>query len=66
MPANIVNSARLGVTPYEGRIGEYNVAIWLHLPGLTNLPVSLMVRYRDGSQVREVAVDHGKVNAHSR
>ena len=64
VPASIVNSARSSVGPYEGRVGEYNVAVWLHLPGLANLPVSLMVRYRDGSQVREVAVDHGKVNAH--
>jgi hypothetical protein len=66
VPASIVNSARLSVTPYEGRVGEFNVAVWLHLPGLANLPVSLMVRYRDGSQVREVAVDHGKVNGHSK
>jgi hypothetical protein len=66
VPASIVNSARLSVTPYEGRVGEFNVAVWLHLPGLANLPVSLMVRYRDGSQVREVAVDHGKVNGHNK
>ena len=66
VPASIVNSARLSVTPYEGRVGEFNVAVWLHLPGLANLPVSLMVRYRDGSQVRDVAVDHGKVNAHGK
>ena len=66
VPASIVNSARLSVTPYEGRVGEVNVAVWLHLPGLANLPVSLMVRYRDGSQVREVAVDHGKVNGHNK
>lgn len=66
VPASIVNSARLSVTPYEGRVGEFNVAVWLHLPGLANLPVSLTVRYRDGSQVREVAVDHGKVNGHNK
>jgi hypothetical protein len=66
VPASIVNSARLSVTPYEGRVGEFNVAVWLHLPGLANLPVSLMVRYRDGSQVREVAVDHGKVNGYNK
>jgi hypothetical protein len=66
VPASIVNSARLSVTPYEGRVGEFNVAVWLHLPGLANLPVSLMVRYRDGSQIREVAVDHGKVNGHNK
>lgn len=66
VPASIVNSARLSVKAYEGRVGEYNVAVWLNLPGLANLPVSLMVRYRDGTQVREVAVDHGKVNAHGK
>ncbi len=66
VPASIVNSARLSVTPYEGRVGEFNVAVWLHLPGLANLPVSLMVRYRDGNQLREVAVDHGKVNGHNK
>ena len=66
VPASIVNSARLSVTPYEGRVGEFNVAVWLHLPGLANLPVSLMVRYHDGSQVCEVAVDHGKVNGHNK
>ncbi|WP_043311477.1 hypothetical protein [Pseudomonas sp. ML96] len=66
VPSSIVNSARLSVTPYEGRVGEFNVAVWLHVPGLANLPVSLMVRYRDGSQVREVAVDHGKVNVHNK
>ncbi|MDD0842500.1 hypothetical protein [Pseudomonas sp. Gutcm_11s] len=66
VPSSIVNSARLSVTPYEGRVGEFNVAAWLHVPGLANLPVSLMVRYRDGSQVREVAVDHGKVNVHNK
>lgn len=66
VPSSIVNSARSNVTPYEGRVAEYNVATWLHLPGLANLPVSLMVRYRDGNQVREVAVDHGKVNIHNK
>lgn len=66
VPASIVNSARLNVTPYEGRVGEFNVAVWLHLPGLANLPVSLIVRYRDGNQAREVAVDHGKVNSHNK
>ncbi|MDG1580221.1 hypothetical protein [Pseudomonas sp. GOM6] len=66
VPSSIVNSARSNVTPYEGRVAEYNVATWLHLPGLANLPVSLMVRYRDGNQVRDVAVDHGKVNSHNK
>lgn len=66
VPSSIVNSARTGVTPYEGRVAEFNVAAWLHLPGLANLPVSLLVSYRDGSQQREVAVEHGKVNAHNK
>ena len=30
------------------------------------LPVTLVVTYRDGEQAREVAVDHGTVNAQSR
>jgi hypothetical protein len=66
VPSSIVNSARTAVTPYEGRVAEFNVAAWLHLPGLANLPVSLLVSYRDGSQQREVAVEHGKVNAHNK
>ncbi|CAD5109063.1 hypothetical protein [Zestomonas carbonaria] len=63
VPSRISDSARLILTPYEGRVAEYNVASWLHLPGLANLPVSLLVRYMDGETRREVAIDHGKVNA---
>lgn len=63
VPSRIVDVARLQVTPYEGRVAEYNVAAWLQLPGLANLPVSLLVSYRDGEKRREVNVDHGKVNA---
>ena len=66
VPTSIVDSVRLGVTPYEGHVGEFNIAVWLHVPGLSSLPVSLVVRYRDGSQVREVAVDHGQVNAYNK
>lgn len=66
VPSAIVNRARLQVTPYEGRVAEFNVAAWLHLPGLANLPVSLLISYRDGSARREVMVDHGKVNQHSK
>ena len=61
VPAAIVNLARLQVTPYEGRVAEFNVAAWLHLPGLANLPVSLLISYRDGGNLREVMVDHGKI-----
>lgn len=63
VPSRIVDVARLVVTPYEGRVAEYNVATWLQLPGLANLPVSLLVSYRDGDKRREVNVDHGKVSA---
>lgn len=66
VPSRIVDVAHLLVTPYEGRVAEYNVATWLHLPGLANLPVSLLVSYRDGDKRREVNVDHGKVNAHGK
>lgn len=66
VPSRIVDAARLLVTPYEGRVAEYNVAAWLQLPGLANLPVSLLVSYRDGDKRREVNVDHGKVNAHGK
>ncbi len=66
VPSSIVNCARTSVTPYEGRVAEFNVAAWLQLPGLANLPVSLMVSYHDGGQQRDVAVDHGKVNAHNK
>jgi hypothetical protein len=63
VPSRIVDVARLQVTPYEGRVAEYNVAAWLQMPGLANLPVSLLVSYRDGDKRREVNVDHGKVSA---
>lgn len=63
VPARIVDGARLLVTAYEGRVAEYNVATWLHIPGLANLPVSLLVSYRDGDKRRELNVDHGKVSA---
>ena len=63
VPSRIVDAAHLLVTPYEGRVAEYNIATWLQLPGQANLPVSLLVSYRDGERRREVEVDHGKVNA---
>ena len=66
VPSRIVDVAHLLVTPYEGRVAEYNVATWLQLPGLANLPVSLLVSYRDGDKRREVNVDHGKVHAHGK
>lgn len=63
VPARVVEVARSTLTPFEGRAADFNVAAWLHLPGMTDLPVSLMVSYMDGGQRREVAVDHGKLNA---
>jgi hypothetical protein len=66
VPSQIVNLARLQVTPYEGRVAEFNVAAWLQLPGLANLPVSLLISYLDGTTRREVSVDHGKVSQHNK
>jgi hypothetical protein len=66
VPSQIVNLARLQVTPYEGRVAEFNVAAWLQLPGLANLPVSLLISYLDGTTRREVMIDHGKVNQHNK
>ena len=66
VPSHIIAGARLQLTAYEGRVAEFNVASWLQLPGLANLPVSMIVTYRDAGALREVAVDHGKVNSHSK
>lgn len=66
VPSAIINNARLQLSTYEGRVAEFNVATWLQLPGLANLPVSLLVSYRDGDKRREVMIDHGKVNAHGK
>lgn len=63
VPARIVDVARSQLTAYEGRVADYNIATWLQLPSQANLPVSLLVSYRDGERRREVEVDHGKVNA---
>ncbi|MFC5698138.1 hypothetical protein ACFPU0_21610 [Pseudomonas sp. GCM10022186] len=62
VPARIVEVARSTLTAFEGRVADFNVAAWLHLPGMTELPVSLLVSYLDGEQRREVAVDHGRLN----
>jgi hypothetical protein len=62
VPSAITNLARFQVTPYEGRVAEFNVAAWLQLPGLATLPVSLLIYYRDGNVQREVMIDHSKVN----
>ncbi|SNR84678.1 hypothetical protein [Pseudomonas segetis] len=64
VPSQIVKSARQQVSAFEGRIAEYNVAVWLHVPGLANLPASLFVTYMDAGKRREIAIDHGQVNTH--
>lgn len=66
VPSRTVDAAHLMVTPYEGRVAEFNIAAWLQLPGLANLPVSLLVSYRDGEKRHEVSVDHGKVGPHNK
>ena len=66
VPAQIINLARPLVTAYDGRVAEFNIAAWLQLSGLERLPVSLMIRYLDGEQHREVAVDHGNVGTHGK
>lgn len=66
VPAHLVQSAHLQLTDYEGRVAEFNVAAWLHLPGQANSLVSLQVRYRDGDQQRSVNLDHAKVGAHDK
>jgi hypothetical protein len=63
VPAQVISLARTVLTPYDGRVAEFNIAAWLQLKGLENLPVSLMLRYLDGEQQREVAVEHSKVGA---
>ncbi|MFV3305596.1 hypothetical protein ACNFBT_09955 [Pseudomonas sp. NY15181] len=66
VPSHIVSNARSANSAGGGRLSDYNVAVWLHLPGVTALPVTLVVTYRDGEKDREVAVDHGTVNSQSR
>ncbi|SDS76171.1 hypothetical protein [Pseudomonas oryzae] len=59
-------AARPQNTALDGRMVELEVAAWLHLPGLSDLPVSLLVSYRDGDQQREVSVDHGRIDPQQR
>lgn len=66
VPSTIVSLARIQLTPFEGRVAEFNVAAWLQLPGLANLPVSLVINYRDGTVHREVMIDHSKVNQYGK
>lgn len=66
VPARIIDAARPIVTPRDGRVADFNVAAWLQLPGLSDLPVSLTLSYRDGDRRREVPVDHGRLNGHGK
>ncbi|MFR0688661.1 hypothetical protein ACLUTX_04670 [Enterobacterales bacterium AE_CKDN230030158-1A_HGKHYDSX7] len=66
VPSHIVASARPANAANGGKLADFNVAAWLHLPGVANLPVTLVISYRDGERAREVVVDHGTVNAQSR
>lgn len=66
VPAHIVANARPASTANGGRICDYNIAAWLHAPGMADLPVTLLASYRDGEQQREVLIDHGTLNAHGK
>ncbi|TLX59871.1 hypothetical protein DN824_06755 [Stutzerimonas nosocomialis] len=66
VPARIAEAAHFSLTAYEGRVAEFHVAAWLQLPGLANQNASLLVRYRDGQQRREVPVDHGRVSGNGK
>ena len=59
-------AARPRSTALDGLLVELEVAAWLHLPGLSDLPVSLLVSYNDGGQQREVSVDHGRIDPQQR
>lgn len=66
VPAHLIQSAHLQLTDYDGRVAEFNVAAWLHLPGQAGSLVSLQVRYRDGNQLRSINLDHAKVGVQDR
>ncbi|SDH96561.1 hypothetical protein [Pseudomonas panipatensis] len=66
VPAHIVANARPASAANGGRICDYNIAAWLHAPGMADLPVTLLASYRDGGQQREVLIDHGTLNAHGK
>lgn len=62
VPSLVIQQARTQ-TGSQSRYTEFNVATWLQLPGLAELPVSLLLTYLDGSEQREITVEHGRVNA---
>ena len=66
VPAPVVANARAAHAINGGRLADYNVAAWLYVPGMAELPVTLIAHYRDGEQLREVVIDHGSLNGHGR
>lgn len=66
VPSRLLETAQFIVTPYDGHVTEFNVAVWLRVPGLAGLPVSLRVVYRDGSKRHALQVDHGNVSSTER
>ena len=66
VPAHLIQSAHLQLTDYDGRVAEFNIAAWLHVPGQAGSLVSLQVHYRDGVQIRSINLDHAKVGAQDR
>lgn len=59
-------AARRHGSARDSRVVELEIAAWLHLPGLSDLPVSLLVSYRDGDQQCEVPIDHGRIDPRQR
>lgn len=62
VPSAIVANARSVTSGNGARRADYNVAAWLLVPGMAELPVTLVARYRDGEQWHEVVIDHGCLN----
>lgn len=42
---------------------RFNVASWIRFDAQDNSPVRLLLRYRDASGVRDIAVDQGRINS---
>lgn len=66
VPEHIVANARPLGTSNGGRACDYNIAAWLQVPGMAQLPVTLLASYGDGERQHEVVIDHGTLNASGR
>ncbi|MDF3932800.1 hypothetical protein [Pseudomonas citronellolis] len=66
VPEHIVVNARARDAANGGHLSDYNVAAWLQVPGMAELPVTLLASYGDGERAREVVIDHGALNASGR